>query len=79
MQTTGSITRLLPKSRKGQSGQALRGFVAIPASSQYYQQNQSSTQEGKGMAIPDYQTLMRPVLVTLETHGDMSLPNWLTC
>lgn len=31
------------------------------------------------MAIPDYQTLMRPVLVTLETHGDMSLPNWLTC
>ncbi len=27
------------------------------------------------MPIPDYQTLMRPVLVTLDTHGDMSLRN----
>ena len=25
------------------------------------------------MPIPDYQTLMRPVLVTLDTQGDMSL------
>ena len=27
------------------------------------------------MPIPDYQTLMRPVLVTLDTQGDMSLRN----